>query len=197
MQSMLKTLLITTSLLTILTGNAEARVRRHHPPPRPVHETLPTPECLSNGHRVNCETWEEEPIVHEPSGSVQQVVATYNSLIVGTTIETTLQPVPPNLSLNTTRHTIEEFNDSRVAGLHNIVASLINDAVQVCIPLHRGRNPALLAEIQSRLDPMADGADPNRVIDRYWISSYDDRLIVYVKLPQQIHILTYTIMIRE
>lgn len=190
--------LLTTTLTLILAlgiaSDADARRRR-----APTVDRTPAlaPVCNSGGVVVDCITFlpittDEE--AEEPTSDIRPDRERYNVVTLGIANDELISPVPPNLSLNTTRHTLQQFNDSRVAGLHDRVAELINTAVRnTPRPVTAARYQRLIDELQIRLDPLADGGNANRVIDRYWTLSYEDRLIVYVKPPNNLHILTYTI----
>lgn len=173
--------------------DADAQRRRRAQAPPPIEEITPAPRCFEQELQlwVNCQT--NQPI-DQPQTDARGVVV--DSL---STEEADLQasaPVPANLPLDITSNTIEQFNDSRVADLHNRVGTLIADAVRNARrPFTRGRNQNLVDEIQVRLDPLVDymsnGTGP---IDYYWMIYYEDRTIVFVKPVNNLHILRYTIL---
>ena len=139
----MKSLTTTLTLILALGIANDADARR-----RTVDNTPPpTPSCSSGGVIVDCTTY--------------LPVETVNVVTLGMVTNELISPIPPNLSLNTTRHTLQQFNDSRVAPLHNRVAELINQVVQINLTDNR----RMIDEIQVRLDPLADGANVDRIID--------------------------------
>lgn len=161
----------------------------------------PPPACMSAGVPIDCATGEElPPEAIAPESITVPPEDNYNTIIVGVVHndDTLIRPIPPNLPLDTSRFTLQQFNDSRVSALHNRVGELINESVRnTPRPFGTGRNARLVAEIEYRLDMLADGANPNRLIDRYWFLFYEDRTIVYVKPMRNLHVITYTILFRQ
>lgn len=184
MRTLTLILLLLVSSITV-TNDADARRRRSAPPP--VEEPVPHPRCFDQESQLWLDCITNQP-VDQPETETPGVV-------VDTTEDSLTRPVPPPLPLDLNRYTLEQFNDSRVSVLHNQVRLLVAEAVE------NARRPFdrenLTAEIQIRLDRLADGADPNRVIDRYWIEHFPDRSIVFVKPMRNLHIIRYTILTGE
>lgn len=192
----MRSTILAAMFLIVGISNAEA-TRRHT---RTVDHTPPaSPVCLSGNIEIDCITGAILP-VHEDAEEVESTslptrTGTYNTIVVGVTDEDEITVIPPDLPLDLNRYTIEEFNDSRVATLHNRVGALITSAVRNARqPRSAERNQSLIDEIQVRLDLLADTSSRERVIDRYWINAYADRTIVYVKPLRNLHIITYTIL---
>lgn len=197
---MLKQLTLALLIVGMTASVADARNNR-----RAADNRAAVPACMQGGVAIDCITGEpividrrevEQPRVTETASRRQRRDRhNDNTIIVGVTRErdTILSPVPPDLPLNTAEYTIERFNDSRVATIHNLVGVLINEAVSNTP--RSGRNGRrLVDELQIRLDRVADGGNRNRQVDRYWISRYPDRAIVYVKPMRSVHVITYTIL---
>lgn len=83
--------------------------------------------------------------------------------------------------------------------LNTIVTGILEDAVRnTRRPMGAGRNQNLVDEIQTRLDSLAGASNKScGDLDRYWMTYYQDRTMVYAKPTCSDSVLNYTIMLEN